>query len=74
MRKVYLMDKAVETMTMTVWNADYHDLMDQWKPFCAVLHLIDVGADYSDFEHTTALILTSKTIIIENPTASTRSM
>lgn len=68
------MDSTVETMTMTIWYADYHDLMEQWKPFRTVLHLIDVGANYSDFERATALTLTSRTIIIENPTRSTRSM
>lgn len=74
MCKVFLMDSTVETMTMAVWNADYHDRMDQWKPFETVLHLVDVSAKYSDFHGSTALTLTSKTIIIENPLASTRRM
>lgn len=74
MRKVHLMDSTADAMTMTIWYADYHDRMDQWKPFETILHLVDVGANYSDFERTTALTLTSKTIIIENPTPSIRSM
>lgn len=74
MRKVHLMDSTVDEMTLTVWSPDYHGLMDQWKPFKTILHLVDVGANFSDFERTTALALTSKTIIIENPTNSTRCM
>lgn len=74
MRKVFLMDSTVDTITLTIWHADYHDRMDQWKPFETILHLVDVVANYSNYEHTTALTLTSKTIIVENPSSSTRSM
>lgn len=74
MRKAHLMDSTADSITLTIWNADHHDRMDQWKPFETILHLVDVGANYSDFERTTALTLISKTIIIENPSRSTRSM
>lgn len=74
MRKVCLMDQTVDSMIMTVWHADYHDRMEDWKPFQTILHLIDVRAEYSDFERTTTLTLTSKTIIIENPSNSTRNL
>lgn len=74
MRKVCLMDQTTDGIMMTVWHADYHDRMEHWKPFRTVLHLIDVRAEYSDFERTTALTITTKTIIIENPLKSTRSL
>lgn len=74
MRKVHLMDATVDAITMTVWHTGYHDRMDRWQPFETILHLVDVSASFSDFERTTSLTLTSRTIIIENPTNSTRSM
>lgn len=74
MRKVCLMDSTADTMMMTIWYADYHERMDHWKPFETVLHLVDIRAEYSSFECTTALTCISKTIIIENPSKSTRCM
>lgn len=57
---------------MTVWNPDYHILMDDWKPLETVLHLVDVRAEFSEYERTIVLSITSKTIIIENPRQSSR--
>lgn len=74
MRKVCLMDTTVDAMMMTIWHADYHERMDHWKPFETVLHLVDIRAEYSSFERATTLTSISKTIIIENPSKSTRCM
>lgn len=73
MRKVHLMDKTMDSMTMTVWHSDYQERMDQWQPLQTILHLVDVQVKYSDFERSTVLIHTSRTIITENPIRSTRS-
>ncbi|XP_055306191.1 protein hold'em [Sitodiplosis mosellana] len=73
MRKVYLMDMTTESISMTVWHAEYQERMDQWKPLETVLHLVDVRAEYSEFERSTVLSVTSKTIIVENPMYSSRS-
>lgn len=72
-RKVFLMDMTTESITMTVWHADYQERMDRWQPLETVLHLIDVRIDFSKFERSTVLSVTSKTIIIENPVPSSRS-
>lgn len=71
-RKVYLLDETKDSMVMTVWHPDYQVQMDQWKPLETILHLVDVQAEYSDFERATALSVKSKTVIIENPERSTR--
>lgn len=74
MQKVCLMDTTCASMMMTVWHTDYHERMEHWKPLETVLHLVDIRAEYSDFERSTALTITSKTIIIERPSNSTRCM
>lgn len=73
MRKVYLMDKTMESIVMTVWHAEWQLRMNHWKPLETVLHLVDVKAEHSDFERSTVLSVTSKTIIVENPVHSSRS-
>lgn len=58
---------------MTVWHPDYQQRMDQWKPLETILQLVDVRFEYSTFERSTVLSITSRTIIIENPVNSSRS-
>lgn len=62
----------MESISMTIWNTDYHSIMDQWIPLQTILHLVDVQARFSDFERSTVLMMTSKTIVIENPVHSSR--
>lgn len=71
-RKAFLMDQTMESVAMTVWHPEYQERMDQWRSFDTILHLVDVRAEFSDFERSTVLSLTSKTIIIENPVQSSR--
>ncbi|XP_031637925.1 protein hold'em-like [Contarinia nasturtii] len=72
-RKVCLMDRTTELMSMVVWNPDYQSRMDLWKPLETILQLVDVRFEYSAFERSTVLSITSMTIIIENPVNSSRS-
>lgn len=67
------MDTTMESISMTVWHAEYQERMDGWKLLETVLHLVDVQATYSDFERSTVLTVTHKTIIVENPVRSSRS-
>ena len=67
------MDMTTDTIPMTVWHTEYQERMDQWKPLDTILHLVDVRAEYSEFERSTHLSITSKTIIVENPIYSSRS-
>lgn len=62
----------MELIVLTVWQSDYYPLMDAWKPLVTILHLVDVRAEFSSFERATVLSMTPKTIIIENPTQSSR--
>lgn len=64
----------MESMSMTVWHSDYQQLMDHWVPLTTVLHLVDVQVKYSGFERSMVLGVTSKTIIVENPVQSSRSI
>lgn len=67
------MDTTMSSISMTVWHADYLERMDHWTPLETILHLVDVRAEYSEFERATVLSLMPKTIIVENPTHSSRS-
>lgn len=73
MRRVHLMDQTMDSVAMTVWHAEYQERMDHWVPLETILHLVDVRAEHSNFDHSTVLSMTAKTIIIENPTRSSRS-
>lgn len=62
----------MDSMLMTVWHSDYQERMEQWKPLETILHLVGVRAEHSDFERSTVLSVTTKTIIVENPIQSSR--
>ncbi|XP_031636680.1 protein hold'em-like [Contarinia nasturtii] len=72
-RKVCLMDRTTELVSMVVWNPEYQARMELWKPMETILQLVDIRFEYSSFERSTVLSITSRTIIIENPANSSRS-
>ena len=73
-REVIVMDQTQEFTILSIWGGEYLKRAALWKPFETTLHLVNVLAKYTDFRKMVQLSLNSRTIIIENPINSAKSM
>lgn len=72
LREIYVMDSTCNGTMLTFWGNEYIQRANDWSPMVTILHLISVGAAFSDFNKRVGLTMRSKTIITENPVQSSR--
>lgn len=73
LRKVIVMDESLAEMTLNIWHGDYLASADGWTPYGTILHLVDADAGYERFESAVSLKCVGRTVIVVNPTNSSRA-
>lgn len=72
-REIYVMDSTNKAVLLTLWNNEYIQRANDWRPLQTVLHLVDARKTYSDFHKTIVLTMNARTIITEDPVQSSKS-
>lgn len=66
-REVIVFDQSCNGMLLTIFNQNYVENAENWRPFSTILYLSDVQVEFSEFHRTAILTLAKRTIITENP-------
>lgn len=72
LRKIIVMDESHQNVTLNIWGGDYIQRANEWSPLRTVLHLVDAQANYTKFDSAVTLSMVGRTVIIENPSKSSR--
>lgn len=73
LREVIVMDETNAEVILNIWDGEYVQRANAWSPYSTVLHLVDIQADYSAFYKKVTLSLAKRSVIIEDPTNSSRA-